>query len=112
MEGGVEYRVRETCLTLGVEDEQNHDSRKIEKWVNTVRELSDDLNDVARNFILLEVDNQRLVSKKWQDRSHIYLKLVFCWVTGNNNIFDANLFNCVQINDDVKQADKSKKRRK
>lgn len=43
MEGGVEYRVRGTCLTLGVEDEQNHYSRKIEKRVNTVRELSEDL---------------------------------------------------------------------
>lgn len=46
-------------------------------------------------------------------RSELYLKLVLYWVTGNfKNILDANSFNCVQINDDVKQADKSKKRRK
>lgn len=46
-------------------------------------------------------------------RSELYLKLVSYWVTGNfKNILDANSFNCVQINDDVKQADESKKRRK
>lgn len=66
------------------------------------------------SFIVLKVENQwRLVSKKWQDQSCTFIKLVLHWVTGTyKNILEVNLLHGVQINGGLKQANRSKKRRK
>lgn len=58
-------------------------------------------------------ESLEFVSKKQQDQSWTVIKLALYWVIGAcNNVLEANLLKCVQINNGLKQANKNKKIKK